>query len=391
MQRRTRFQAFPTTFYKILLTYSMKKNSKKNQKKTSSLGKLTMHSSAKAGMPPGTLTYIGEQRDKKAQIDVFNYSEEIFNEKTINSFDDCLKFINRETITWINIEGIHDVEVVKGLGREFKINNLVLEDVLNTNQRGKIEDFNGYIYLVMKMLSYNEKKKEVEEEQVSLIFSDNYVLTLQEGTEGDVFSPVRERLRLEKSTVRKMSSDYLVFSLIDVIVDNYFVILEKIGEEMEALDSELINNPNPSTLDRIYSLKREIIYIRKAVWPLREIINKLERDESDFIKEKTKIYFRDVYDHAIQVIDNIETYRDIISGMMDLYLSSISNKMNEIMKVLTIIGTIFIPLTFIVGVYGMNFEFMPELKMRYAYPITWIVMIFLGLSMLLFFRKRNWI
>ncbi len=368
----------------------MRKNTKKNRK-TSSIRKITKTSSKKAGLPPGTIVYIGENRESKSEIDIFNYSEKIFNERKIDTFDACLKYLNNETITWVNIEGIHNIDIIKSLGKEFNINNLVLEDMANTNQRAKISEFSGYIYIILKMLSYNEVNKQVESEHVSIIFAENYVITLQEGTEGDVFRPVRERLRVESSYIRKLGSDFMVYSLLDVIIDNYFVIMEKIGEEMEFIDEELINNPTPSTLDQIYSLKREILYIRKCIWPLREIINKIERDESSFIKDKTKIYFRDVYEHAIQAIDTIETYRDIISGMMDLYLSSISNKMNEIMKVLTIIGTIFIPLTFIVGVYGMNFEYMPELKMHYSYPVVWLIMLILGIFMLIMFRRRNWI
>jgi magnesium transporter len=367
------------------------KKSKKPPRQTSSLEKFNKHSTKKAGAPPGTLTYVGQEREGKSEIDIFNYSETVFTEKKIESFNQCFAFINKATRTWINIEGIHNVDVVKGLGSEFKINNLVLEDILNTNQRPKVEEYPGFTYVVLKMLIYNVQTKEIEPEHVSIIFSENYVITLQEGIEGDVFTPVRERLRQNGSTLRKSGVDFLVYSLIDIIVDHYFVILENIGDEMEAIDRELLNNPSQHVQDGIHSLKREIIYMRKNVWPLREIINKLERDEGCFITEKTQMYFRDVYDHAIQIMDTVETYRDITSGMMDLYLSSISNKMNEIMKVLTIIGTIFIPLTFIVGVYGMNFEYMPELKMHYAYPVTWIIMLILAICMLMMFRKRKWI
>lgn len=352
----------------------------------------TSQGNKKYGLAPGTLVYTGNMEEKKSIIDLFVYNEKFFLEKQEISFEKCREYLKeKDQVIWINVEGINDLEVMEILGQDFRISNLVLEDVMNINQRAKYEDFGHYRCIFMKMLSYNETDKKIEMEHISFIFSENYIITLQEGKEGDVFNPVRERIRTENAKIRERGVDYLIFALLDVIVDNYFVILEKIGEEMEILDLELIENPNHRTLERIYDLKREIIYARKTIWPLREIISKMERDETTFFEDRTKPYIRDLYDHIVQVIDNVETYRDIISGMMDLYLSSISNKMNEIMKVLTITGTIFIPLTFVAGVYGMNFEYMPELKAKSGYPLTLMVMLLMVVFMLFYFRRKKWI
>jgi magnesium transporter len=240
------------------------------------------------------------------------------------------------------------------------------------------------------MLHYNEKKNEIEAEQISLILGPHFVISFKESQSG-VFDPIRERIRNQKSRVRKTGADYLAYALIDAIVDNYFIILEKLGEQIEDLEEELVTNPTPETLQAIHTLKREMIFLRKSVWPLREVVSGLERGESPLIHESTDIYLKDVYDHTIQVIDTIETFRDMISGMLDIYLSSISNAMNAVMKVLTIIATIFIPLTFIVGIYGMNFKYMPELEWRWGYFIAWAIMIVIGFVMVLYFKRKKWL
>jgi len=253
-----------------------------------------------------------------------------------------------------------------------------------------MEDYESYIFLVLKMLHYNDIEKKIISEQVSLILTRNQVISFQE-TKGDVFDSVRERLRNNKGRIRKMGADYLLYTLIDAIVDNYFVILEKMGERIEDMEEILVDNPEPETLQNIHKLKREMIYLRKSVWPLREVISGLLRDESRLIKKTTHIFLRDVYDHTIQVIDTVETFRDMISGMLDIYMSSVSNKMNEVMKVLTIFAAIFIPLTFIAGVYGMNFENMPEIKIQIAYPLVLLLMLAVGITMLFYFKKKKWL
>lgn len=344
--------------------------------------------SRKAGLPPGTLVHIGERKAEQVKITIIDYDESQVQEKIAEKIEECFPFKDKPTVTWINIDGIHKVEVIEKIGNCFNLHPLILEDILNTGQRPKIEDFGEHIFLVLKMLYYLEK--EITIEQVSLILGPNFVISFQE-REGDVFNNIRERIRNNKGRIRKMGADYLAYSLLDAIVDGYFVILEKVGEEIEDIEEKLIKNPTPKTVQIIHNLKREMISLRKSVWPLREVVGVLERGESALIKKTTGIYLRDVYDHTIQVIDTIETYRDMISGMLDIYLSSISNRMNEVMKILTIIATIFIPLTFIAGIYGMNFRFMPELGWRLGYPAVLFIMVIIGIVMLFYFRRKKWL
>jgi magnesium transporter len=265
----------------------------------------------------------------------------------------------------------------------------VLEDILNTNQRPKIEDYGEYHYIVLKMLTV-ERGYGIASEQVSIILGRQFVLSFQEGIAGDLFSSVRERLQNEKGRIRKMGADYLAYSLIDAIVDHYFTILETFGEEVELVEEELVLNPKDETLRRIQRLRREMLLLRRSVWPLREVVSTMERGESPLIADQTKVYLRDVYDHTVQTIDSIETLREMLSGMLDIYLSSVSNRLNAVMKVLTIIATIFMPLTFLAGVYGMNFRHMPELEWPWAYPAVLLVMLAIGLSMVTYFKKRKW-
>ncbi|ODS39324.1 MAG: magnesium and cobalt transport protein CorA [Candidatus Altiarchaeales archaeon WOR_SM1_86-2] len=346
--------------------------------------------SKKAGLPPGALVHIGKKKTEKVDITVIDYDEKNFQEKKVKTIEECFPFKDKPTVTWINIDGIHDVEIIEKLGKHFGLHPLLLEDILNTDQRPKMEDFGDYIFVVLKMLDYDENKDEIKSEQVSLILGSNYVISFQESV-GDVFDPARERIRNGKGRMRKMGADYLIYSLMDAIVDEYFIILEKIGEKIEDMEEELVTNPTPETLHIIHKLKRDMIFLRKSVWPLREVINGMQRAESPLIRESTGIYLRDVHDHTIQVIDTIETYRDMISGMLDIYLSSISNKMNEVMKVLTIIATIFIPLTYIAGIYGMNFRYMPELEWRWGYFVVLLFMAVIGILMVVYFRRKRWL
>ncbi len=347
--------------------------------------------STKAGLPPGALVHIGERKVEKTEIRILDYDEEHFQEVEIETADECLPLKDKPTVTWINVEGIHEVKVLERLGDCLGLHPLTVEDILNTDQRPKVEDFGEYIYIVLRMISYNDDRDEIVTEQTSLILGPNFVISFQEGPGGDVFHPVRERIRTGKGRVRKLGPDYLAYSLVDSIVDNYFIVLEKLGENIEFLEDELVTNPRPETLQTIHDLKREMIFLRKSVWPLREVISALERGESSLIQDSTRIYLRDVYDHTIQVIDAVETLRDMLSGMLDIYLSSISNRMNEVMKVLTIIATIFIPLTLIAGIYGMNFQYMPELGWRWGYPMVWFTMIVIGALMLVYFRRKRWL
>ncbi len=342
------------------------------------------------GSSPGTLVHIGRERTAPVRIRVMDYNEAHIEEHDAKSAEECFAFRDKPTVTWINIDGIHQVDLIEKLGQHFKLHPLILEDILNTGQRPKLDDYGDYLFLVLKMLTYDEPRAAVHTEQLSIILGTNYVISLQE-TEGDIFDPIRERIRSGKGRIRKMGADYLAYALVDSIVDHYFVILEKVGEQLEVLEEELVTNPRSETLTAVHRLKREMILLRKSVWPLRELISSLERGESELIRKTTHVFLRDVYDHTIQVIDTIESYRDMLSGMLDLYLSTISNKMNAVMKVLTIIATIFIPLTFIAGIYGMNFEFMPELHWRWGYPVLLAVMLGIGIAMLYYFRKKKWL
>ena len=350
--------------------------------------RLVKRRSVKGGLPPGTLVHIGERKTEKTRITIIDYDETQFEEKQAKRIEECFPFKDKPTVTWINIDGIHEVEIIEKLGSHFGLHPLLLEDILNTEQRPKMEDFGDYIFVVLKMLYHNEA--EIEAEQVSLIFGSNFVISLQE-REGDVFDPIRERIRKGKGRIRKAGADYLAYALLDAIVDNCFLILETLGERIEDTEQQLAANPVPETLQLIRKLKKGMIFLRKAIWPLREVVSGLERCESVLIHESTGAYLRDVYDHTIQVIDTVESYRDMVSGMLDIYLSSISNKMNEVMKVLTIFAAIFIPLTFVAGIYGMNFRFMPELGWQWGYPMILIVMGSIAAGMLNYFRRKRWL
>jgi magnesium transporter len=342
------------------------------------------------GQPPGTLVYTGDKISEETKITMIEYDEQQYFRKEVKTVDECYPCKTTPILSWINVSGLTDLKIIEGIGKHFEINSMVMEDIVNTAQRPKFEDHGDYMFIVMKMLYHDKNKEGVEIEQVSILAGSNFVITFQEKEE-DVFNSIRERIQGSYGRVRKLGADYLAYALIDAVVDNYFMILEQIGEKMEMiLEEELLVDPVPGTSQKIYELKRELINIRRAVWPLRESISGIGKSESKLIAESTRIFLQDLQDHTIQIIDVVESSREMISGMLDMYLSSISNKMNQTMKVLTIIATIFIPLTFIAGIYGMNFEFIPELTWRWAYPTVWAVMIGIGVSMLFFFKKKKW-
>jgi len=346
--------------------------------------------SKSAGLTPGTLVHIGERLMEKPKISIIDYSPNKLEERTVESIEECCAYQEKPTKTWINIDGIHQANIIEQIGHSFQIHPLTLEDIMNTSQRPKIDYFPGYIFIALKMFYWDETEQEIAIEHISLILTDHTVLSFQE-REGDVFNSVRERIKKKTGRIRKSGADYLVYSLLDSIVDQYFLILEKLGDKTELLEDALINQPSPENLRVIHQGKRNLIFLRNAVWPLREVINKLEKDESKLIQKNTKLFLRDVYDHTIQIIETVEALRDMVAGLLDIYLSSVSNKMNEVMKVLTIIATIFIPLTFLAGIYGMNFHYMPELSWKWAYPVTLLVMFLIGLGMYFFFKKKKWL
>ncbi|MFQ5868684.1 MAG: magnesium/cobalt transporter CorA [Candidatus Zixiibacteriota bacterium] len=346
--------------------------------------------SKKMGLPPGALVHIGEKRLKETRISIIDYDQAQFQERELERIEERFALKDKPTVTWINIEGIHELQVIKEIGRHFNIHPLVLEDILNTGHRPKVEDFGDYIFIILKMLHCDEKDNEIEAEQLSIVLGSNFVISFRESG-GDVFDPVRGRVRDAKGRLRKTGADYLAYSIVDAVVDSYFMILEKLGEDIDSLEEESVTEPTQETLRRIHALKREMVFLRKSVWPLREVISTLERGDSSLIHESTGVYLRDVYDHTIQVMDTVESFRDMLSGMHDTYLSNVSNRMNAVMKVLTIIATIFIPLTFVAGIYGMNFKFMPELEWRWGYSLVLAVMAVIAVSMVIYFRRRKWL
>ncbi len=357
--------------------------------------KLTAIQASKAGLPPGSLVYVGENRSEPTNITVIDYDENSLHEHTVLTPEECKYYLNKQTTTWINLTGLNDTNVLQDFGTAFGIHPLVLEDILHTHQRPRFEDHGDYLFIVLKML-YRAEEKELEQggeiiaEQISFIIGPTYLITFQE-VEGDSFDLIRERIRTSKGRVRKLGADYLAYTLIDAIVDNYFVVLEDIGTGIEFLQEQVLTKPEPATLQLVQRIRSEMIFVRKLLWPLRELINNMDRSESDFIADTTAPYLRDVYEHTVQAIDTVETMRDILSGIMDVYMSSVSNRMSEVMKVLTALSTVFLPLTFVAGVYGMNFRHFPEIEWKYGYAFFWAVIVVVAGSMLLLFRRKKWI
>ncbi|TFG06411.1 MAG: magnesium/cobalt transporter CorA [Promethearchaeota archaeon] len=346
-------------------------------------------SSKKVGLPPGTIVYTEKKKKTKTRITIIDYNEIEFSIKEIKQINESINQIDESFIRWINVVGIENTDIINDLGHIFELHPLLLEDVVNPHQRPKYEEFKDYIFIVLKKLILRGDRQ-LETEQISIVLGKNYVISFQE-QETNLFNPILNRIKIPKGLVRKMGADYLTYALVDIVIDNYFVVEESIGEIIEDIEEELIESPKLETLQAIYKLKRQITELRKSVWPLREVINKLQREQSPLIGDELGIYLRDIYDHIFRIYDSLQDYRDIISGMLDMYLSSVSNKMNEIMKVLTIISTIFIPLSFLAGFYGMNFLYMPELKIPTAYPLLIIVMVLIAAIMLVFFKRKKWL
>ncbi|UCC25212.1 MAG: magnesium/cobalt transporter CorA [Gemmatimonadales bacterium] len=356
---------------------------------------LASGSHKKKGAPPGTVVYVGTERAEPARISFMDYDGDVFSEggradeRTV-SLDEVLSVLDGPRTTWVNLDGIHEVEMVQGLADHLGIHRLVQEDIVHSSQRAKLEEYPDHLYLVMRMLHWDAESASVQDEQLSLVLGQGAVLTFQE-RRGDVFEGVRDRLRTGKGTIRSRGADYLAYALIDSVVDHYFHIIEAISDHVEALEPQVLEDPSPEALAAIHRLRREMLVIRRGVWPLRDLLSQLYRDESGFIGADTRVFLRDVYDHAVQVVDTVETLRDLVGGLMDLYLTGVSNRMNEVMKVLTIIATIFIPLSFLAGLYGMNFDSMPELHQPWGYPGLLLVMAAVAGAMLLFFRRKGWL
>lgn len=342
------------------------------------------------GLPPGTPVFVGEQQSEAVKITLYDYDDAHTERRIVQSIEECFPYKDMPSVTWINVDGLHDVAMLERLAHDYGLHPLTIEDIVNTQQRPKVEFFDNYIALNLKMYTFDINTYELDIDHVSLVLGKNFVLTFQE-RQGDLFDAIRARIQYNKGKIKKGGADYLAYSLLDAIVDGYFKVLDRIGDEIETIEEKLFTNPETSILEDLHDLRQELIFFRKTVWPLRTIMNELDRQETELIEDSTSVYLRDLYDHVVQVIETLETFREMLSGHLEVYLSTISNKTNEIMKFLTIIGTIFIPLTFIAGVYGMNFKHMPELEWRWGYYLIWAIMIGIGVALLAYFRKKNWI
>jgi magnesium transporter len=353
------------------------------------------HRKKKTGAAPGTVVHTGEQHLEEIAITVYDYDQSHFKKIQVDTIQQVKTYLEKPTKTWINIYGLHDIEQLKSIWNFFNLHPLIQEDIVSTTQRPKVESYSNCIFFVLQIFSYDKNRHRLHAEQMSIVLGHDYVLSFQE-TDRDYFKPIVKRLSIEESRIRQAGTDYLCYALVDTAVDYYFAILEYIADEIEQLEDDFLEEPDSHLLEQIHKIRREIIYFRKAVWPLRDAINSTIRDESKFITSDTKIYLRDVYDHIVQVIDNVENYRDMILGLHDMYMSYVSNRMNEVMKVLTIIATIFIPLTFIAGIYGMNFNTessplnMPELNWYWGYPFSLALMAGIAMIMIIYFKRKGW-
>lgn len=347
--------------------------------------------SEKSGMSPGSLVHVGDVIDLEPTISIVDFSTDHIEERYISSIDEILPLRNTSSITWVNIEGLKDIRLIESIGQSFNIHSLVLEDILNTHQRAKLEEHEDYLYIVLKGLSLLDKEFSVNYEQISILVFKKFIFTFREKCD-DLFQPLKKRLNSSKDgRIRTLGTDYLAYAIMDTIVDQNFILLESLDEMVDTVEDELLTNPSTSTLATIQHLKREMIYVRRTISPLRELLSAILRSESPLIHKKIHIYFRDVYDHVLRITEAIESYRDILTGLLDIYISSVSNKMNEVMKVLTVFASIFIPLTFIAGIYGMNFEYMPELKWKWAYPTLWVAFITITVASLIYFKRKKWL
>jgi magnesium transporter len=351
----------------------------------------TKSRSKKAGLLPGTLVHIGEKLSDTSRVTLIDYDGDHHLEKNIEQIEELRAFKDRQTVSWVHIEGIHDTRVLEQLGDVFGLHPLILEDILNTDQRPKMQDMGDYMFIVLKRFCNTcDEHSDISAEQISVVLGPNYVISFQERADA-LLDPIREHIKTSKGRIRKAGADYLAYSIVDMVLDSYFGILETLGDKIQIEEEALVNNSTPATLRVIQHLKRDMIFLRKSIWPLRETISALERSESPLIQETTGVYLKDIYDHAIQVIDTVETYREMLSGMIDIYLSSISNRMNQVMKVLTIIATIFMPMTFLAGVYGMNFKHFPELEWQWGYLFFWIINLTIAVVMLILFKRKKWL
>ncbi len=345
--------------------------------------------SEKQGLDPGSLVHVGDVHYPVTRITLVDYSRDHYESHTVSSLEEILEYRNRESITWVIIEGLADASIIESIGKHFNIHPLVLEDILNTHQRPKLEEHDDYLYVVLKSLMPENDRFAVVYEQVSLLVMKNFIFTFKEKADA-LLSPVLKRLQNSRGRFRSTGADYLMYTILDTIVDLNFDIMDQLEETLTSLEDEIFSNPTPAALGKLHEMKQEIIKMRRYISPIRDLVAGLLRSESELIDKSTYIYLRDVHDHVLRIIESLETHRDILSGLTEIYLSSITSKMNEIMKVLTVFASVFIPLTFITGIYGMNFETMPELKWAWGYPGVWLMFIATAVGLLLYFRRKGW-
>jgi len=341
------------------------------------------------GQPPGTLIHIGEQKVEKTQITVIGYGEGEAETIAVRDAAECLALKERFKVLWINVDGLHEVEVIRKFGELFGIDSLTQEDILDTGQRPKMEDFENYLFLTLQMLDFNREHSEIGREQLSIVLGASFVITFQEKP-GDTFDPVRRRIRNPATKIRKHGADFLAYALVDAVVDHYFSVLEEVENRIDTLDAEMLADYRPETFNALNAMKRELIIFRKTIWPLREVIGSVAREEFEMVGDAVEPYFRDVYDHIIEVIDTIEVFREIVTGLHETYLAETNNRMNEVMKFLTMIATVFMPLSFIAGIYGMNFVNMPELKLWWGYYAVLGIMVLIVIGFMTYYRSRKW-
>lgn len=360
------------------------------QLKKPSIPLFARSSAQKKGVPPGTPVHVGEARDSIVRVHVCTYDGEHFQEQLLRDVSELAALTETKQTDWVSVDGVHNVTVAETVANAFHLHPLILEDIVNTTQRPKVDEYDKVLFIVLKMLRFDTHTERISVEQISIVLGEGFVLSFQEEP-SDLFDSIRERLSMGKGHLRTFQADYLAYRLLDAVVDSYFEILESIGLKLEALEQRILGEPSKDILQSIHHLKRQMLFVRRAIWPLRDVVAHLERSEFEGFQDSTHPYLRDLYDHVAQVMDNIDTFRDMLSNLLDNYLSLVSNRVNDVMKVLTIVATIFIPLTFIAGVYGMNFTHMPELHSPWGYPAVLTVMATVFVGMLMFFRRKKWL
>jgi len=345
--------------------------------------------SHKVGLPPGTLVYVGEERTEPILINQIEYNQTYYNASKVDEINDIQSIQKSDTVTWVQIQGIHEEKQISGIGEQFGVDHLVLEDIMNPTQLPKIEEYDNYVFLILRTLNYNPDTNSISDAPLYLIVGSNYVISLQESGE-NLFLPIQNRIVNNQGRIRKMQAGYLAYTLIDLIIDRFFIVVEQINDQIELVEEDAITDPTPEILKEINKIRRQIVLLRKPIIPLRDVLAEILTEEIHLFNEDTKPFFRDVSDHIVQIIHTLDTLRLSASALFDTYSSSLNLKMNEIMKVLTLVATFFIPLTFITGLYGMNFQFMPELKLQWGYPIVLLVMVSVGITMFMYLKRKKW-